>query len=267
MKAIVIFDIDGVLRDVSQSYRRALADTVEQFTQGAIRPSQAEIDALKAEGIWNNDWEGSRELVYRYFESQGRSRSQLALDYEELVAFFQSKYRGADPTNPDRWTGYISQEPLLVQPPYFEQLTRSAIAWGFFSGATRGSANYVLQRRLQIAAPTLVAMEDAPGKPDPTGLIDVVEQLQNHFSLGTTVPVIYAGDTVADLYTVRHAEELYPSRRWIGVGVLPPHVQTSDYKADYSRMLQEAGAKVVLETIAALNSEQIDRLIEFSLIT
>ena len=58
--AIVVFDIDGVVRDVGNSYRRALADTVEQFTEGAFRPSQADIDRLKAEGIWNNDWEASR---------------------------------------------------------------------------------------------------------------------------------------------------------------------------------------------------------------
>jgi HAD superfamily phosphatase len=41
--AMVIFDIDGVIRDVGNSYRRALADTVEHFTQGEYRPSQADI--------------------------------------------------------------------------------------------------------------------------------------------------------------------------------------------------------------------------------
>jgi HAD superfamily phosphatase len=30
--SIFVFDIDGVIRDVSGSYRRALADTVEYFT-------------------------------------------------------------------------------------------------------------------------------------------------------------------------------------------------------------------------------------------
>ncbi|MBC7824487.1 MAG: TIGR01548 family HAD-type hydrolase, partial [Candidatus Parcubacteria bacterium] len=66
MAAIVVFDIDGVVRDVSGSYRRALADTVEQFTQNAYRPTSQEIDLLKSEGTWNNDWEASQELVYRY---------------------------------------------------------------------------------------------------------------------------------------------------------------------------------------------------------
>ena len=33
---IIVFDIDGVIRDVSGSYRRALADTVEYFTNNAL---------------------------------------------------------------------------------------------------------------------------------------------------------------------------------------------------------------------------------------
>jgi HAD superfamily phosphatase len=49
---IIVFDIDGVIRDVSGSYRRALADTVEHFTNNAYRPTPADIDKLKSEGIW-----------------------------------------------------------------------------------------------------------------------------------------------------------------------------------------------------------------------
>jgi len=142
VRSIVIFDIDGVIRDVGGSYRRALADTVEQFTGGAYRPTAADIDVLKTEGRWNNDWEASRELVYRHYEAQGQDRhrstssqSQQALDYEKLVAFFQSRYRGTDPQN---WNGYICDEPLLVRSSYLDSLTEAAIGWGFFSGATRG---------------------------------------------------------------------------------------------------------------------------------
>jgi len=60
MNVIVVFDIDGVVRDVSGSYRRALADTVEHYTGGEYRPTSEDIDRLKAEGTWNNDWEGSQ---------------------------------------------------------------------------------------------------------------------------------------------------------------------------------------------------------------
>jgi HAD superfamily phosphatase len=85
--AIVVFDIDGVVRDVGGSYRRALADTVEHFTAFAYRPSQSDIDQLKSEGVWNNDWEASQELIYRYFEAQGQTRSQVHLNYEALLLF------------------------------------------------------------------------------------------------------------------------------------------------------------------------------------
>jgi HAD superfamily phosphatase len=262
MSGIAVFDIDGVLRDVGGSYRRALADTVEQFTHGAYRPTAADIDRLKGEGRWNNDWEGSQELIYRYFESQGKVRSQLNLDYDEIVAFFQSRYRGPNQGDASQWTGYITQEPLLVDAAYFDQLTAAGIAWGFFSGATRGSACFVLEQRLGLVNPLLIAMEDAPGKPDPAGLFAVVNELEGDHPDRVTLPVAYAGDTVADMQTVRAAQAADPERRWVGVGVLPPHVQVdAAYAEQYRQSLLEAGATVVVPHITALTAEQINALL------
>ncbi len=256
---IVVFDIDGVVRDVGGSYRRALADTVEHFTGGAYRPSSIEIDDLKAEGIWNNDWEGSQELVYRYFATQGQERSQIALDYDTLVAFFQSRYRGP---NPENWTGYICTEPLLLEPRYLENLTAAGILWGFFSGATRGSATYVLEKRLGLQSPVLLAMEDAPGKPDPTGLVATIEQIKQRYPVVGEIPLIYVGDTVADMYTIQKAKALYPERRWIGVGILPPHVQeTAERRNAYEEILKEAGAAVVFSNVEQLKADQIQQLV------
>ncbi len=257
--AIVVFDIDGVVRDVSGSYRRAIADTVEHFTGGIYRPSSVEIDQLKSEGIWNNDWEGSEELVYRYFETRGQARSQVTLDYDTLVAFFQSRYRGPDP---EHWTGYICTEPLLLEPRYLESLTTGGLLWGFFSGATRGSATYVLERRLGLQTPVLIAMEDAPGKPDPTGLLATVEQLEQRHGVDRVMPAIYVGDTVADMYTVEKAKTLDPRRAWIGVGILPPHVQeTSERRDGYKEILKEAGAAVVFSNVQQLTPAQIEQLL------
>lgn len=245
---IVVFDIDGVVRDVGGSYRRALADTVERFTDGAYRPSQEDIDCLKSEGIWNNDWEASQEFVYRHFEAQGGVREQLNLDYDTLVAFFQSRYRGTD------WNGYICSEPLLLQPSYLASLTAAGMVWGFFSGATRGSATYVLEGRLGLKSPVLVAMEDAPGKPDPTGLFATVGLLENQGA----APVIYVGDTVADMYTVQKARMQDSHRIWIGVGILPPHVQESPERKDaYAESLKQAGAAIVLDNVQELTPERI----------
>ena len=253
--AIVVFDIDGVVRDVGGSYRRALADTVEQFTDGAFRPSSQEIDGLKAEGLWNNDWEASQEFVYRYFEAQGKARDEIALSYPELVAFFQSRYRGTDPVN---WNGYICEEPLLLGAAYLASLTEAGIQWGFFSGATRGSAQYVLEKRIGLENPVLIAMEDAPGKPDPTGLFLTIER----FTIAPITPVIYVGDTVADMYTIDRARQKDAARSWIGVGILPPHVQETEARQmAYAQTLYQAGAKTVLKNVEELTPEIISELI------
>lgn len=257
--AIVVFDIDGVVRDVGGSYRRAISDTVEHFTEGAYRPSSADIDALKSEGVWNNDWQASQELVYRYCEGQGKARSQMNLDYDTLVAFFQFRYRGP---NPEIMTGYICQEPLLLKPAYLHSLTRAGIAWGFFSGAMRAEAAYVLEGGLGLKKPVLIAMEDAPGKPDPTGLLTTVEQLEKLHQYPTITPVIYVGDTVADLYTVEKAKPVQPARTWIGVGVLPPHVQeTPERREAYTATLKQAGAAAIVSNIEQLTPALIEELI------
>jgi HAD superfamily phosphatase len=251
-KAIVIFDIDGVIRDVSNSYRRAIADTVDHFTQGNYRPSLDDIDQLKSEGIWNNDWKASEELIYRYFAQKGQNRDDLNLDYNTIVEFFQERYRGKN------WDGYITTEPLLVTKKYLENLTKNQIDWGFFSGATRGSAEYILKQRLGLENPVLIGMEDAPGKPDPTGLFATLKQLES----GNLTPVFYVGDTVADLKTVEEAKTLQPERLWVGIGILPPHVQSEQSRQEnYHLILEKSGAKVVLDNVEQLTPELIENLI------
>lgn len=255
MVAIAVFDIDGVIRDVTNSYRRALADTVEHFTNNKYRPSMEDIDNLKAEGIWNNDWLGSQELIYRYFEQEGKSREEIKLNYEAIVDFFQRKYRGENLEQPETWEGYISQEPLLVNREYFERLSENQLYWGFFSGATTGSARYILERRLGLENPVLVAMDDAPSKPDPTGLFLTVNLLQERFSLDDSLPVIYLGDTVADMMTVAKAREMKPERTWIAIGVLPPHLSNSPEKIEgYSQQLRESGATEVVNRVTEFES-------------
>lgn len=255
LQAIAVFDIDGVIRDVGQSYRRALADTVEAFTDGQFRPTMADIDAIKAEGSWNNDWLASQEFVYRFWENQGRSRAELALNYDELVLFFQKRYRGPNPEDPSSWTGYICDEPLLVDLAYFEQLTASQTGWGFFSGATPASANFVLTQRVGLIDPVLVAMNDAPEKPDPTGLQMVVDRLE---PAGLQLPVIYAGDTAADMQTVLNARKIAPDRRWIAVGILPPHALVDSATRDrYTATLKANGADVVLSSVTELTGDRI----------
>jgi HAD superfamily phosphatase len=252
-----IFDIDGVLRDVSGSYRRALADTVAHFTQDlsqaadktGYRPTPQDIDRLKAEGLWNNDWEASAELIRRYFVAHPE-QVQPEISYGQIVDFFQRRYRGQVLDDPAQWDGYITTEPLIADPAYFAGLTESGIRWGFFSGATRGSASYVLSR-LGVTGAVLVAMEDAPGKPDPTGLLTAVSQLEAGIPIEI---VVYVGDTAADILAAVAAQKADPSRQYLGVGVIPPHI-TPDEEPDYAAMLQQNGAAVVCQRILAVTAD------------
>jgi HAD superfamily phosphatase len=249
--AIAIFDIDGVVRDVSQSYRRAIADTVEHFTQGAFRPNLVDIDALKREGCWNNDWLASQELIRRH-GPQGFGEQP---DYDLIVDFFQRRYRGNRLEDPNQWDGYITHEPLLMSPNYLSSLTGAGIAWGFFSGATPGSARYVLERRLGLRQPCLVAMGDAPDKPDPTGLFQVLAQLDR----GSDLPVAYVGDTVADIQTLLRARQQLPQRQWFAVGIVPPHAL--ERQAEYTQDLLAAGADTVLTCVNQLSAEHLQALV------
>ena len=243
-RILLALDIDGVVRDVSQSYRRALADTVEYFTQGAFRPSATEIDQLKAEGCWNNDWEGSQELVYRYFENLGHQRQDFPLDFEQLVEYFQRRYLG----NPEQLNGYIQDEPLLVDLYYFKQLDREKISWGFVSGASRRSAEHVLAR-VGLRQVPLVAMGEAAEKPNPEGLLQLAKS-------GNSVErVFYAGDTVADIHTTLNAQAQDPGRTYIAIGVIPPHLWESERESDYITTLKAAGAHVVVKRMTDITVE------------
>ncbi|OIP79150.1 MAG: imidazoleglycerol-phosphate dehydratase [Oscillatoriales cyanobacterium CG2_30_44_21] len=246
-KNIFVFDIDGVIRDVSGSYRRALADTVEHFTLSAYRPTSEEIDDLKSEGIWNNDWEASQELIKRYFH---RLDQESQISYESIVAFFQSRYRGS---KSDWQDGYIASEPLIANQEYFQGLTDVGISWGFFSGATKASATFVLNR-LQISDSVLIAMEDADGKPDPTGLLMAVKQIETLEQISADL-VVYVGDTVADMLTVLKAREYDSSYRYLAVGVIPPHVQGENFRDRYKSLLMESGADLVLNNLLELTPQ------------
>ncbi len=69
--------------------------------------------------------------------------------------------------------------------------------------------------------------------------------------------MIYSGDTVGDMYTIQNARQEQPSRTWISVGVLPPHVQETQARREaYSTKLLEAGTKIVLRNIEELSVVQ-----------
>ena len=169
--------------------------------------------------------------------------------------------QGGDPNgDPSRWEGFIGDEPLLVQPPFFAALSAANLAFGFVSGAEPPSCRYVLESRLGLKDPPLIAMGDAPDKPDPTGLLRLAAHLAGG-ALGTSAPpVAYLGDTVADVLTVQRARAQCPDQRFLSLAVAPPHLHGQpEARATYEAKLLEVGADVVLE-IDFQGSVQVKKL-------
>ena len=168
---------------------------------------------------------------------------------------FSGFYFGGDPDgDPSQWTGFIGDEPLLVDASFFATLSKRKLRWGFVSGAEPPSARFVLQQRLGLQDPPLIAMGDAPDKPDPTGLIRLAKALG---ASAEGVQVAYLGDTVADVHTVIQARKHWPEQHFVSLAVAPPHLQTAEQTAAreiYEQRLREAGADQVLTGTKALLS-------------
>lgn len=181
-----------------------------------------------------------------------------------LAEVFGGFYFGGDPEgDPAAWTGFIGDEPLLVAGEFFRELTEQRILWGFVSGAEPPSARFVLERRLGLANPPLIAMGDAPDKPDPQGFLALAARLlQAHGGeLGAEAPpVAYLGDTVADVSTVQRARQALPQQRFWSLAVAPPHLQAPERSAErqrYEARLLEAGAdRILAHTTAVLEPLQ-----------
>jgi len=167
---LILFDIDGVIRSVENSYRLSLRKTVFKFC--GWEPSYIDIDNAKNEGIWNNDWDLSLELIKRYITTENLN---LAIPLrEEIVKCFEEFYFGGDPNKDSKyWSGFITNEELLVDKKFFDLLQSNGIIWGFVSGAESTSAKFVLEKRLGLKSPPLICMGDAPDKPNPKGFINL----------------------------------------------------------------------------------------------
>ncbi|MDD3013166.1 MAG: histidinol-phosphate transaminase [Candidatus Gastranaerophilales bacterium] len=214
---LIIFDMDGVLVDTSNSYRMAIKETYRHFAGKDI--SFDEIQKAKNNGGLNNDWECTEYLLIN---------SGINIPKNEVVNKFQELYFA------DNGTGYILNESLLVDPLFLKSLAKNNDL-AIFTGRPRAEAEFVLKRwNLEDLFSMLVAMEDVPDgfhKPEPYG----IKQIQNIIS---SLNVYYLGDTPDDMTSAAKANVK-------GVGILPPQDKSEDLK---NRLLSE-GAVIVLNNI------------------
>ena len=255
---LILFDIDGVIRSVENSYRLSLKKTVYNFC--GWEPTYIDIDNAKNEGIWNNDWDLSLELIKRNIQQEGL---KLKLpSREEIVKCFEEFYFGGDPNvDSDYWSGFIKNEELLVDKKFFDSLRNNGIIWGFVSGAESASAKFVLEKRLGLKSPPLISMGDAPDKPDPRGFIQLSKRLLGDKLGSSTIPIAYVGDTIADVNTVINARKQIPSQKYISIGIAPPHLHRKSRlkeRNSYETNLLNAGADLILNSIYDLKNINLE---------
>ena len=251
---LILFDIDGVIRSVENSYRLSLKKTVSKFC--GWEPSYQDIDNAKNEGIWNNDWDLSLELIKRNIKSKNSKLKPP--QRKDIKRCFEDFYFGGNPNKDSKnWSGFIKNEELLVEKEFFSFLSAQRISWGFVSGAESASAKFVLEQRLQLVAPPLIAMGDAPDKPDPQGFIYLSKKLCRDNLGQENIPIAYVGDTIADINTVNNAKKIVPSQNFISIGVAPPHLHLESRIKErklYESKLKEAGADFILNNINDLKN-------------
>jgi HAD superfamily phosphatase len=176
---LLVFDMDGVLVDVSESYRETIAQTVEHFT-GAPVPRER-IQRYKNQGGWNDDWKLSHHMV---------TDAGVDVPFDYVKEHFQKLFLG----------GLIEREKWVARPGTLERLAEH-FQLAVFTGRPREEAHLSLNRFApSIAFDPLIAMEDVVHhKPDPEGLLRIVEQ-------AGAPQAFYIGDTVDDARAARAAK-------------------------------------------------------------
>jgi len=255
---LILFDIDGVIRSVENSYRLSLKKTVFKFS--GWEPSYQDIDCAKNEGIWNNDWDLSLELIKRFIKKENLKLKIPSRD--QIVKCFEEFYFGGDPNKDSKyWSGFITNEELLVDKKFFDLLQSNGIVWGFVSGAESASAKFVLEKRLGLKSPPLISMEDAPDKPNPKGFINLSKKLLGNKFGASNIPIAYVGDTIADINTVVNARKEIPSQKFISIGIAPPHLHLKSRLKErnaYEKNLRKVGADLILSSIYDLKNINLD---------
>lgn len=217
---VLVFDMDGVLVDVSESYREAIRQTVHNFTGREV--SRGAVQDLKNQGGWNNDWEVSHRLI----RDLG-----VEVNYGEVVAYFQKIFFGADGS-----AGLIQRERWVAEPGVLERLSgRYRLA--IFTGRIRQEVIFSLDRfAAGLRFDPIVTTDDiARSKPAPDGLLRIAE-------LAPASPLWYVGDAVDDARCAHAAGAAF-------IGVAAP---SNPRAQELARLLGQQGALAVLEDINQL---------------
>jgi HAD superfamily phosphatase len=223
---ILVFDMDGVLVDVTESYRETICRTVEHFAGRSI-PREI-VQDYKNRGGWNNDWALSQRIC-----------ADLGCDvaYDTVVEYFQGLFLG--PTGAG--DGLIAAERWMAAPGLFAHLR---LRWNLavFTGRPRAEAMITLRRFAPetVFDPIITEDDRLPAKPAPDGLVRIS-------ALTGGAQLTYVGDTVDDARSARAAGVPF-------VGIAAP---SNPRHAELAALLAREGAMAVLDDI-----NQLPRVLE-----
>lgn len=219
----LFLDLDGVLADVSGSYRQAIVQTAAHF---GVELSDTDVSRAKAAGEANNDW----HLTQRILADEG-----VEVEFDEVKRVYEDLFQGRG-DHPGLWR----EERLIDSVERVEQLG-GELPIGIVTGRPRRDAERLFENTgLDRVVETTVCMEDAAQKPEP----DPVELLAERLGVERAWMV---GDTPDDARAARAAR---------GVSVLPLGVIApgEEERTMRSALLEAGCARVVggLDELEAL---------------
>lgn len=211
----IIFDIDGVLIDVSQSYRLAIKKTAEFFLGKIL--SMNEVEEIKNKGV-NDDYDAAELLIQKY---GGDFRKEV------IIKKFQEYYLGRN------LDGLLKNEKCLINEKILKKLKKYKLA--IFTGRPKEEAKFALKRfGIEKYFKVVVTKENVKeGKPNPEGLLKIIAKLGIKND-----ETVYVGDNLADLMTAKNADINF-------IGVIPPNVD----KIYLKNLLKSEGADILLNDV------------------
>ncbi|RBI58889.1 TIGR01548 family HAD-type hydrolase [halophilic archaeon] len=278
----VVLDVDGVLVDVADSYRRAIVDSVERVYGDAV--PKADVQSFKDAGGFNNDWEltyaaalyvlarregldcavgaftdriaergggldAAEAVVDDALADAAVERVRDAWDPERLRDVFQRLYLG-----PDLYADIEGGDPAAIDGPdegYIDDEPVLVAAETVETLTARYPVGVVTGRP---AAEADIALERAGlSVPDDRRFtMDDWEEGKPHPKALTALAerfdadaVVFVGDTLDDVETAVNADEADPDRDYYGVGVLTGGLTGAEGRRKY----EDAGAAAVVDSV------------------
>jgi len=216
-RPVLAFDMDGVLVDVSGSYRAAIQETVHHFTGVHITPES--IQRWKNGGGYNNDW----VLCHRLCRELG-----VDLTLDQVVEYFNAVFLGMQEEE-----GLIARERWLPRSGLLERLSQRYLL-AIFTGRNRTELEITLSRFVpkRVFEVTITSDDVANGKPAPDGLLEIARRT------GAQVAA-FLGDTVDDGESARRA----------GVPFIGVAAHNAPARDELVAALKAVGAVAVIENV------------------